>query len=111
MKLFAMEKELRIIKNRGHFPIQTITPQGTKIETSHDKDKVLEAVNMEVTEMMKAVRQSEENYESEQEQAKNRDEGTCNTYASVQIRLPILVDFIQFVKSLARSLGPAYIHS
>ena len=35
MKLSAMEKELRIIKNRGHFPIPSITPQGTKIETSH----------------------------------------------------------------------------
>ena len=69
-----MEKELRIIKNRGHFPIPTITPQGTKIETTHDLDKALEAVDLEVTEMMKAVRQSEENYEKEQEQAKNRDE-------------------------------------
>ena len=26
MKLFAMEKELRIIKNRGHFPVPLITP-------------------------------------------------------------------------------------
>ena len=73
MKLFTMGKELRIIKNRGHFPIPSITPQGTKIETSHDKDKVLEAIDVEVTGMMKAVRQSEENYEREQEQAKNRD--------------------------------------
>ena len=74
MKLFAMEKELRIIKNRGHFPIPTITPQGTKIKTTHDRDKALEAVDIEVTEMIKAVRQSEENYKREQEQAKNRDE-------------------------------------
>ena len=81
-----MEKELTIIKNRGHFPMPTITPQGTKIETSNDKNKVLEAVNVEVTEMMKAVRQSEENYEREQEQAKNRDEGTCNTYASAKCK-------------------------
>ena len=36
MKLFAMEKEHRIIKNRGHFPIPTIMPQGTKIETVQD---------------------------------------------------------------------------
>ena len=74
MKLFAMEKELRKIKNRGHFLIPTITPQGTKIETSHDLDKALEAVDIKVIEMIKAVRQSEENYEREQEQAKNRDE-------------------------------------
>ena len=68
MKIFAMEKELRIIKNRGYFPVPLITPQGNKIETSHDKDKVLEAVDEEVTEMLKAVKQSEENYEREQEQ-------------------------------------------
>ena len=74
MKLFVMEKELRIIKNRGHFPIPVVTSQGIKIETTQDQDKVLETVNKEVTEMIKAVRQSEENYEREQEQAKNRDE-------------------------------------
>ena len=61
MKLFATEKEIRIIKNRGHFPIPRITPQGIKIETMHDRDKALEAVDVEVTEMIKAVRQSEEN--------------------------------------------------
>ena len=74
MKIFAMEKELRIIKNRGHFIVPLITPQGNKKETSQDKDKVLEAVDEEVTEMLKAVKQSEENYEREQEQATIRDE-------------------------------------
>ena len=59
MKLFAMEKELGIIKNRGHFPIPTITPQATKIETAQDRDKALEEVDMEVTEMIKAFRRSE----------------------------------------------------
>ena len=73
MKIFAMEKELRIIKNRGYFPVPLITPQGNKIEISHDKDKVLEAVDEEITEMLKAVKQSEENYEREQEQARIRD--------------------------------------
>ena len=74
MKLFAMEKELRIIKNRGHFLIPTITPHDTKIETMQDQDKALEEVDVEVTEMIKAVKQSEENYERGQEQAKNKDE-------------------------------------
>ena len=74
MKLFAMEKELRIIKNRGYFPVPTITPQGTKIETTKDKIRVLEVVDTEVVEMIKAVRKSEENYEREQEEAKNRDQ-------------------------------------
>ena len=67
MKVFAMEKELRIIKNRGYFQVPLITPQGNKVETSHDKDKVLEAVNEEVTEILSALKQSEENYERAQE--------------------------------------------
>ena len=62
-----MEKELRIIENRGYFQVPLITPQGNKIETSHDKDKVLEAVNKEVTGMLNAVKQGEERYEREQE--------------------------------------------
>ena len=74
MKLFAMEKELRIIKNREHFPVPQIIPQGTKIETNHDKNKVLEAVDKEEIEMIKAVRESEEIYEKEQEEARNRDQ-------------------------------------
>ena len=74
MKIFAMEKELRRIKNRGHFLVPLITPQGNKIETSHDKDKVLEAVDEEITKMLNAMKQSEENYEREQERARIRDE-------------------------------------
>ena len=61
-------------KNRGYFPIPVITPQGKRIKPTQDQDKVFEAVNEEGTEMIKAVRQSQENYEREQEQAKNRDE-------------------------------------
>ena len=87
MKLFAREKELRIVKNRGHFPIPTIMPQSTKIETTHNLDKALEAVDEEVTEMIKAVRQSEESHEREQEQAKNRDEQLRLTRPNQQARL------------------------
>ena len=74
MKLFAMEKELRIIKNRGHFPVPVITPQGMKVETLQDKKKILDAVDTEITEMIKAVKESEEKYEREQEEAKSRDQ-------------------------------------
>ena len=63
MKLFAMEKELGIIKNRGCFPVPQIIPQGTKIETTHDRNKVLEAVDKEMIEMIKAARESKEIYE------------------------------------------------
>ena len=34
MKIFAIEKELRNIKNRGYFPVPQITPQDNKIETA-----------------------------------------------------------------------------
>ena len=34
IKIFAMEKELRTIKNRGYFPVPQITPQDRKIETA-----------------------------------------------------------------------------
>ena len=67
MKLYAMEKELRIIKNRGHFPVPEITPQGTKIENTKDIDKALEAVDKDVVEMITGVRESEWNYEEEKE--------------------------------------------
>ena len=74
MKIFAIEKELRLIKNRGYFPVPQITPQDNKIETSRDKNKILEAVDEEATAMLNAVRQSEENYMKEQEQVRVRDE-------------------------------------
>ena len=46
MKIFCMEKELRIIKKRLHIPVPKITPQGIKTETNKDKEKVLKAVNV-----------------------------------------------------------------
>ena len=45
-----------------------------KIETLQDKKKVLDAVDTEIMEMIKAVREREENYEREQEEAKSRDQ-------------------------------------
>ena len=36
VKIFNMEKELRLIKNRGYFPVPQITPQDCKIETALD---------------------------------------------------------------------------
>ena len=74
MKIFAIEKELRLIKNRSYFPVPQITPQDNKIETSWDKNKILETVDEEVRAMLNAVKQSEENYVKEQEQVRVRDE-------------------------------------
>ena len=74
MKIFAIEKELRTIKNRGYFPVPQITPQDNKIETAKDKDKVLGTIDEIASAMIKAARQSEENFVREQEQARARDE-------------------------------------
>ena len=74
MKIFAIEKELRTIKNRGYFPVPHFTPQENKIETVRDKDKVLETIDEIATAMIRAARQSKENFAKEQEQARARDE-------------------------------------
>ena len=78
MKIFAIEKELRLIKNRGYFPVPQITPKNNKIETSRDKNKILEAVDEEATAMLNADKQSEENYVKEQEQVRVRDRSDFN---------------------------------
>ena len=73
-KIFAIEKELRTIKNRGYFPVPQINPQEEKIETAKDKDKIIERIDEIATAMIQAARQSEENFAREQEQARARDE-------------------------------------
>ena len=45
MKIFAIEKELRVMKNRGYFPVPQSTPQDNKFKTTQDKDNILEAVD------------------------------------------------------------------
>ena len=73
-KIFAIEKEVRTIKNRGCFPVPHINPQEEKIETAKDKDKILERIDELATAMIQGARQSEENLAREQEQARARDE-------------------------------------
>ena len=73
-KIFAIEKEVRTIKNRGYFPVPHINPQEEKIETAKDKDKILERIEELATAMIQAARQSEENLAREQEQTRARDE-------------------------------------
>ena len=73
-KIFAIEKEVRTIKNRGYFPVPHINPQEEKIETTKDKDKILERIDELAMAMIQAARQSEENLAREQEQARARDE-------------------------------------
>ena len=73
-KIFAIEKEVRTIKNRGYFPVPHINPQEEKIETAKDKDRILERIDEIATATIQAARQSEENFAREQEQARARDE-------------------------------------
>ena len=70
MTLFVMEKELRNIKGRGHFPIPTITPHNTKIENHQQSRKTLEAVDKKLIRILNAVKESGNTYEKEQEAAR-----------------------------------------
>ena len=74
VKIFAMEKELRSIKNRGYFPVPQLTLEECKIETIQDKEVLMKEVNKIAVEMLNAIKESEENYKREQEQARIRDE-------------------------------------
>ena len=80
MTLFMMERKLRGLKDRGHFPLPTITPQGTKIENSHQARKILEAVDNEIVRIANTIRESEKAYEKGQEAAKQQ----ATTTRSVQ---------------------------
>ena len=69
-----MEKELRSIKNRGYFPVPQLTPEECKIETIQDKEVLMKEINEIAVEMLNAIKEGEENYKREQEQARIRDE-------------------------------------
>ena len=68
-----MERKLRLIKNRGYFPVLQITPQDSKIETTHDKNELMKEIDEVATAMLNAFKQSEENYAREREQVRARD--------------------------------------
>ena len=79
VKIFAMEKELRLIKNRGYFPAPYLAPRECKIETIQDKDALIKEIDKVAVEMLTAIWESEENYKKEQEQARIRDEQLRST--------------------------------
>ena len=74
VKIIVIEKELRLIKNRGYFRVPQLAPEECKIETIQDKEVLLTEIDKIVVEMLKAIKESEENYKREQEQARTRDE-------------------------------------
>ena len=45
VKIFAMEKELRLIKNRGYFPVPQLVPRECKIETIQDKEILVKEID------------------------------------------------------------------
>ena len=77
VKIFAMEMELRLIKNRGYFPVPQLTPKECKIETIQDKETLINEVGEVGREMLNAIRESKENYRKEQEQARTRQQRTA----------------------------------
>ena len=79
VKIFAMEKELRLIKNRGYFPVPQLAPKECKIETIQDKETLIKEIDEVAVEMLNAIRESEENYRKEQEQARVREEQLRST--------------------------------
>ena len=74
VKIFAMEKKLRLIKNRGYFPVPQLAPRECKIETIQDKEILTKEIDEIAVEMLNAIKESEENYKREQEQARIREE-------------------------------------
>ena len=74
VKIFAMEKELRLIKNRGYFPVPHLAPRECRIETIQDKETLIKEIDEVAVEMLTAIRESEENYKKDQEQARIREE-------------------------------------
>ena len=74
-----MEKELRGLKGRGHFPIPNITPNSARIENPHQIRKFLEAVDKEMVHIITTLRESERNYEKEKEEARIREQQTRTT--------------------------------
>ena len=79
VKIFAMEKELREIKNRGYFPVPQLAPRECKIETIQDKEILIKEIDEITVEMLTAIRESKENYQKEQEQARIREEKLRST--------------------------------
>ena len=47
VKIFAIEKELRLIKNRGYFPVPQLAPEECKIETIQDKEVLLTEIDQQ----------------------------------------------------------------
>ena len=90
VKIFAMEKELRLIKTRGYFPVPHLAPRECKIETIQDKETLIKEIDEVAVEMLTAIRESEENYKKEQEQARIREEQLRSTRQTSRSNINLL---------------------
>ena len=109
VKIFAMEKELRSIKNRGYFPVPQLAPEECKIETIQDKEVLMREIDEIAVEMLNAIKKSEENYKREQEQARIRDKQlrSARQTSRSDINLyPTLANSTPITNSNARSDQP-----
>ena len=61
-------------QKRGYFPVPQLEPRECKIETIQDKEILIKEIDEIAVEMLTAIRESEENYKKEQEQARIREE-------------------------------------
>ena len=86
--IFIMERELRAIKNRGHFPIPKSTPQGTKIENSQQAKRVLQVLEEEIMTIITRIRESERAYEKGQEALRKQTRANYN-FLGVNSSTPI----------------------
>ena len=73
-----------------YFGTVQFTPVSIKIETTQDKERVLAQVDREVEDMLKAIKRNEENYEREQEEAKNRDQHIPTGYHPTAMPPPLI---------------------
>ena len=92
VKIFTMEKELRLIKNRGYFPVPQLAPKECKIETIQDKETLIKEIDEVAVEMLNAIRESKENYRKEQEQLRSTRQTSrsdINLYPTLANSTPI----------------------
>ena len=72
VKIFAMEKELREIKNRGYFPVPHLASRECKIETIQDKEILIKEIDEIAVEMLTTIGEIEENYKKRAGRGQNQ---------------------------------------
>ena len=113
VKIFTMEKELRSIKNRGYFPVPQLTPGECKIETIQDKEVLMREIDEIAAEMLNTIKESEENYKREQEQARIRDKQLRSVRQTIRSDInlyPTLANSTPIRNSNTRSDQPGVQH-